>query len=57
MIFTSPIKSRVIKAIKEKIAKAEQEHSAKCIQIDEEAKRQKEANLNRLVDEIVGKFI
>ena len=52
-----PIKSRVMKAINEGIARAEKDHAAKCIEIDIEAENKKAEHSDQMVNEIIGKII
>lgn len=54
---TSPIKTRVMKAINERIERAEKQYEDKCVEIDETAEQQKVAFADLMVNDIIGKII
>ena len=57
-LFTkSPIKARVMKAITERIQKAEVQYVEKCVEIDQEAEQKKSDMADALVTGIIGKIL
>lgn len=46
-----------MKVINDRIADAEKIHAAKCIEIDEKAEQEKIEHEEKMVQDIVGKFL
>lgn len=57
MFNSSPIRSRVIKAVNAKIDQAEKVFLENCLEIDRKAEIQKSEMLDTMVSDIIGKII
>jgi hypothetical protein len=56
-MFTTSIKSRVMKAVNQHIDKAQKEYDSGVKEIEQEAKKKKLELADQLVNSILGKFL